>query len=153
MIELPKYTVPTYNPHSSVPNERTDYTRRIPTGLSDTQLDRDRKIAIQLVKAFETNDDARVINLFRNKAHLLSNPRYWELMRTVWIGCGSTETSEIFRRLMKSERPCKSWFMTPEDAKALDAMRKGRKIKTRQANRNEIFAYVTRRGEEEIIIL
>ena len=185
MIELPKYTVPTYNQRSAIPNERTDYTRRIPTGLSDKQLDRDRKIAMQLVKAFDTEDDMRVINLFRSKAHLLSNPRYWELMRSVWIGCGSTETSEIFRRLMRSGRPCRSWFMTPEDAKALDAMdfpvtvyraygnvddpgiswtldkawcedyakRKSRKVKSRQVSRNEIFAYVTRRGEEEIIIL
>ena len=126
-----------------------------------------------------------MIDVFIHKAKLMSNPRYWEFMRTVWVAAGSTETAPIFRRLMKSTRPCKGWFMTPEDAADLDKMQfpltvwraydgdpdpgiswtidrewcegyaksKGRKIKERQVMREEIFAYVTRRGESEIILL
>lgn len=222
MIELPKYSVPTYDPHSMVDNERTDFTRRIPS-LPEKQLARDSKIAMQLVRAQEQGAEA-IIDLFIRKARLLSNPRYWELMRTVWVAAGSTETAPLFRRLMKSPRPCRSWFMTPEDAAALDAMQfpltvwraydvcyirsdeqivptldgsdptpsagtkpavvlqagdivdlpdtdpgiswtldrqwciayarqKRRVIKQRQVMREEIFAYVTRCGESEIIIL
>lgn len=183
MIELPKYSVQTYDPHSMVDNERTDFTRRIPS-LPEKQLARDSKIAMQLVRAQELGAEA-MIDVFTKKAKLMSNPRYWEFLRTVWVAAGSTETAPLFRRLMKSARPCKSWFMTPEDAADLDAMTfpltvwraydsepdpgiswtidrewcegyaksKGRKVKERQVMREDIFAYVTRRGESEIILL
>ena len=193
MIEIPKYSIGTYNPNALEENRRTDFTRRIPTGLSDKQMARDSKIAMQIIRAAEGGTDGgaeqRVLDLFFRKAKLLSNPRYWELMRTVWIAAGSTETAQQFRTLMKSVRPCRSWFMTPEDAEALDKMEfpitvwraydairytmidpgiswtldrewcegyaksKGRIVKQREVYRNEIFAYVTRRSEEEIIIL
>ena len=193
MIEIPKYSIGTYNPNALEENRRTDFTRRIPTGLSDKQMARDSKIAMQILRAAEGGTDGgaeqRVLDLFFRKAKLLSNPRYWELMRTVWIAAGSTETAQQFRTLMKSDRPCRSWFMTPEDAEALDKMEfpitvwraydairypmidpgiswtldrewcegyaksKGRIVKQREVYRNEIFAYVTRRSEEEIIIL
>ena len=188
MIEIPKYRVPTYDPNSTAVNQRTDFTRRIPA-LKPKQLARDGKIACQIIRAYEAGDTEKVTDIFCAKAHLLSNPRYWELMRTVWVAAGSTETAYIFRLLMKSSRPCRSWFMTPEDAAALDAMQfpltvwraydaelyndndpgiswtideqwcreyaqqKGRQVKSRQVERKDIFAYVSRRGEEEIIIL
>ena len=193
MIEIPKYSIGTYNPNALEENRRTDFTRRIPTGLSDKQMARDSKIAMQILRAAEGGTDGgaeqRVLDLFFRKAKLLSNPSYWELMRTVWIAAGSTETAQQFRTLMKSGRPCRSWFMTPEDAEALDKMEfpitvwraydairypmidpgiswtldrewcegyaksTGRIVKQREVYRNEIFAYVTRRSEEEIIIL
>ena len=189
MKEIPKYTVPTYNPHSFAYNERSDFTRRIPTGLSDKQMARDAKIAGQIIRAWDDGKPEDVLDIFFRKAKLLSNPRYWELMRTVWAAAGSTETSEVFRTMMKSQRPCKSWFMTPEDAEFLNSLEfpvmvwrawdknrygdndpgiawtldskwceeyaksKGRKIKWRSVRRDEIFAYISRRGESEIIIL
>lgn len=185
---IPKYSVSTYNPNSVVENERTDFTRRIPS-LPKKQLERDSKIVRQIMIAAdvgtECGGEQRVLDLFFRKAHLLSNPRYWEVMRTVWIVAGSTETAPMFRRLMKSARPCRSWFMTPEDAADLDVMEfpltvwraydsepdpgiswtidrewcedyarsRGRKVKTRQVVRDDIFAYISRRGESEIIIL
>lgn len=184
MIEIPKYTVGTYDPKALAPNQHTDFTRRIPA-LKPKQLARDAKIASQIIRAFQQGDTERVIEVFCGKQHLLSNPRYWELMRTVWIAAGSTGTADLFRTLMKSGRPCKSWFMTPEDAAALDTMQfpltvwraydddddpgiswtldrewcegyakaKGRRIKSMQVCREKVFAYVSRRGEEEIIIL
>lgn len=194
MIEIPKYTVDTYDPNSLAVNQRTDFTRRIPTGLSPRQMARDAKIASQIIRAAEGGTaggaEQKVLDIFFHKARLLSNPRYWELMRTVWIAAGSTETAGRFRMLMKSSRPCKSWFMTPEDAAALNSMifpltvwraydadkypdntdpgiswtldeqwcreyasSKGREVKTMQVFRDRVFAYVSRRGEEEIIIL
>lgn len=214
MIELSKYTVPTYDPHALAPNQHTDFTRRIPTGFTQKQLDRDARIIQQIIRAYDEGGPRaaeRVLDIFWRKAKLLTNPRYWEVMRTVWVAAGSTETAHIFRTMMKSTRPCRSWFMTPEDAQALDAMRfpitvwraydigylriapdkmqqtlqqlhpgditdlenvdpgiswtidkewcigyaksKGRVIRERQVYRGDIFAYVTRRGESEMIIL
>ena len=193
MIEIPKYSIGTFNPNALEDNRRTDFTRRIPTGLSDKQMARDSKIAMQIIRAAEGGTDGggeqRVLDLFFRKAKLLSNPRYWELMHTVWVAAGSTETAQKFRTLMKSGRPCRSWFMTPEDAEALDKMEfpitvwraydavrypmldpgiswtldrewcegyaksKGRIVKQREVYRDEVFAYITRRSEEEIIIL
>lgn len=207
MKELLKYTVPTYDPNALEGNRRTDFTRRIPTGLSDKQMARDSKIAMQLIRIYQERGarfDEKMIDLFVRKAKWLSNPRYWELMRTVWVAAGSTETAPLFRRMMKSQRPCRSWFMTPEDAQALDAMQfpitvwrafdvkyiddlphgtspgdivdlpnsdpgiswtidkewciayaraNVRVVRERQVMRGDIFAYVTRRGESEMIIL
>lgn len=193
MREIPKYSVGTYDPNALEDNRRTDFTRRIPTGLSEKQMARDSKIAMQLIRIDQEGGDRaaeKMLDLFFRKAKLLSNPRYWELMRTVWVAAGSTETAQLFRTMMKSARPCRKWFMTPEDSDALDRMqfpvlvhraydaerypddtdpgiswtldlqwcreyaqKKGRVIKSRMAYRNDIFAYVTRRGEEEIIIL
>lgn len=184
MIELPKYTVPTYDPRGLAVNERTDFTRRIPA-LPEKQLARDAKIVSQIIRAYEAGRGQEVMDIFRRKARLLSNPRYWEVMRTVWVAVGSTETAPLFRTLMQSSRPCRSWFMTPEDAAALEAMAfpltvwraydaepdpgiswtldrewcegyakaKGRHVKQMQVSRDQVFAYVSRRGEEEVIVL
>ena len=184
MIELPKYSVPTCNPRGLAVNERTDFTRRIPA-LPEKQLVRDAKIVGQIIRAYEQGDNQAVLDIFRRKACLLSNPRYWEVMRTVWVAVGSTETVPLFRTLMQSSRPCRSWFMTPEDAAALEAMpfpltvwraydgdpdpgiswtldrewcegyakAKNRRVKQMQVSRDQVFAYVSRRGEEEVIIL
>lgn len=193
MIEIPKYTMNTYDPNSLAINQRSDFTRRIPTGLSDKQMARASKLVRQLVNIENDARGAkaqRMIILFYKDAKLLGNPHYWEIMRTVWIAAGSTETAGMFRKMMKSSRPCKSWFMTPEDAMVLESMQfpltvwraydaerypddtdpgiswtldeqwcrdyakaKGRVVKSRQVERSDIFAYISRRGEEEMIIL
>lgn len=188
MIELKRGSCPT-KPNSFAWNERSDFTRRIPTGLSPKKMARDAKIAMQIVRAWEDGRPDDVLSIFYHKARQLSDPRYWELMRTVWIAAGSTETAQHFRLLMSSGRPCRSWFMTPEDAAFLDALdfpvtvwrawdknrygdddpgiswtldeqwcigyakSKNREVKCRCVRREEIFAYVSRRGESEVIIL
>ena len=189
MIELKQGSFPT-NQHALAWNEHSDFTRRIPTGLSTKQMARDAKIIRQIIRAWDEEEDAeKVLDIFCSKARLLSNPRYWEVMRTVWVAAGSTETAQHFRSLMKSQRPCRSWFMTPEDAAFLDAQdfplmvwrawdksRYGdndpgiswtldgqwcaeyakahnRAVKWRSVRREEIFAYISRRGENEIILL
>lgn len=173
------------NPRSIAINEHSDFTRRIPA-LPQKQLARDGKIAGQIIRAYEEENGAeKVKDIFFRKAKLLSNPRYWELLRTVWVVAGSTENANEFRPYFKSSRPCKGWFMTVEDAEALEKMpfpitvyraysqdpdpgiswtldaewckeyakAHGRKVKSRTVERKDIFAYISRRGEEEIIIL
>ena len=186
MKTLPSSVLNT-DPNSLAINERIPFTRRV-ANLPDKQRMRDAKIVAQLIKAGDEEEDyAKVIDIFKRKYKLLSNPCYWETLRTVWVLCGSTETSDMFRPFFRLKRPCRSWFMTPEDAAELEAMafpltvwraydpsynpdpglswtinrewcegyanKKGRLIKSRQVSREEIFAYISRRGESEIIIL
>lgn len=182
-MEIFKGNLGTYDPLA--PNTHTEFTRRIPA-LPKKQLARDARITKQIVLAYDLHKDVeRVKELFFKNARLLSNPRYWEIMRTVWVTAGSTDNAHEFVPYMKSKRQCKGWFMTPEDAASLDAMTfpitvyraydnehdpgiswstdkawveryaevKGRKVKSRQVKRKDIFAYITRRLESEIIIL
>lgn len=104
------------------PNTTTDFTRRIPS-LTRKQMMRDSRIIERIIKAYDEDGDLdKTKEIFFKNARFLSNPRYWELMRTVWIAVGSTENAPEFVPYMKSDRPSKGWFMTPEDAKALDAI-------------------------------
>lgn len=104
------------------PNTTTDFTRRIPS-LPRKQLIRDSRIIEGIIKAYDVQGDVeKTKDLFFKNARLLSNPRYWEVMRTVWIAVGSTDNACEFIPFMKSDRPCKGWFMTPEDAKDIDSM-------------------------------
>ena len=154
--------------------------------LPRKQEEIDAKIARKIVYAWDVLHDAeRVQEVFFKDAHRLSNPRYWELLRTVWVAAGSTDTADLFRPYFLSRRTCRSWFMTVEDAAALDRMQfplkvwraydrdpdpgiswtidkewceayakvHNRRIKERFVERDEIFAFVSRRHESEIIIL
>lgn len=165
--------------------KQTEFTRRIPV-LTRKQEDIDAKVARRLVHAWDVLHDAeRVRDAFFKDAHRLSDPRYWELLRSVWVAAGSTDTAEMFRPYFLSSRPCKSWFMTVEDARALDRMQfplkvwraydrepdpgiswtidktwceayakvHNRVVKEREVRREDVFAYVSRRHESEIIIL
>lgn len=166
-------------------NKHSDFTRRVPAYPPKVQARVD-KIARQLIHAGDVEGDyEKVKDIFFRKASLLPNPTYWELLRTVWVAAGKTENVHEFLPFFKSSRPSRSWFMTVEDAAALEAMqfpltvyrayekepdngiswtlnkewcegyaaKKGRKVKSRMVEREDIFAYVSRRGEEEIIIL
>jgi len=171
--------------HFVAENEKRYFTRRVPN-LPEKQLMRDSKIISQIIRAWDVDGDAeKVKEIFFNKCRLLSNPRYWEVLRTVWVIAGKTENADEFRHYLKSTRPCKGWFMTLEDAEALDKMEfpltvyraydkepdpgiswttdkqwceeyaagKGRKVKSRLVERKDVYAYISRRGEEEIMIL
>lgn len=111
-------------------------------------------------------------------------------MRFAIVSNGTWIEDDEKRKMMKSSRPCKSWFMTPEDAMALESMQfpltvwraydaqrypddtdpgiswtidekwcreyaasNRYEVKSRLVTREEIFAYVSRRGEEEMVIL
>lgn len=168
-------------------NEIHDFTHRNPTYLTKKQLERDSKIVKQIITAHDVEcDNEKMLEIFFKKCHLLSNPRFWEIMRTVWCAAGNHSNVERFKQLMSSNRPAKSWFMTIEDKvtyesliypillyRAYDARYKdkgiswtsnfdwamqyavdnGLTLKRQLFRKEEIFAYISRRGEDEFIIL
>lgn len=167
-------------------NKTVPMTRRYPD-LPRKQLERDSKIAYKIAYAHDMElDNGKVLDLFRKYHRQLSNPRYWEMLKVVWIAVGSTSVVDEFRRYMRSTRPCRNYFMTPEEHEALRNMQfplkvwracnseddgglswtvsmevavefaaRGncRKILVREVDRKDVFAYINRRGEDEIIIL
>lgn len=167
-------------------NEAHEFTRRKPTFLTNKQQERDTKIVMQIARAHDVDEDAdKLLDIFFSKCKFLSDPVYWEVLRSVWVACGSTELAAKFRPYFLSKRRARSWFMTVEDAAALDSMQfpiqlwraydddddpgiswtrdyqwcqkyaeiRGRQIKTAVFNRSDIYAYISRRGEEEFLIL
>lgn len=167
-------------------NETVPMTRRYPD-LPRKQLERDSKIAMKIIRAHDMGKDmAKVLDLWRKYHALLSNPRYWEILKTVWVAVGYTAVAGEFRRYMQSSRPCRNYFMTPEEHEKLRKMDfptkvyracnnendggiswttsieiaiefatrgEKEKILCREVERKDVFAYINRRGEDEIIIL
>lgn len=84
---------------------------------------RDDKIARKMVQAWDDEQDAqKLLQIYIDNKDKLSDYRYWELMRTVWIICGSLDIVQVFRNLMSSRRKYRYYFSTPEEAKALREM-------------------------------
>ena len=160
-------------------------TRRYPA-LRKKVLERDGKIAQRLIRAWDYEKNAnKVLDIFLKEKNNLSNERYWELLRTVWILCGKRENVDLFRGLMTSSRDNRYYFSTPEEAKRLREMPdevtvfraenlgenggisytlsleyaqwyqnafKKDGITVRKVSKKEIFAFIERNKEEEIII-
>lgn len=98
-------------------NEYIPMTRRYPN-LKPKQLLRDSKIAKKIINAGDTDkNEQKLVDIFLKEKELLSHPRYWEILRSVWIVSGSTENAPIFSTLMQSKRPYRNYFMSPEDEK------------------------------------
>lgn len=117
IIELPKVkgSILTYG-------QAHDYKRRIPTYRNQKQKNRDEKIVRQIIRAWDVDEDPdKVLDIFFAKQHLLSDPVYWETLRTVWIACG-TGHADRFRPLFNADRRAKSWLMTIEDKEYLDSL-------------------------------
>lgn len=167
-------------------NQVHEYTKRVPTFRSKKQQERDSKIVAQIVRAHDVeNDVEKMLDIFFKKQHLLSDPVYWEVLRTVWIAGGSTRNAGKFKPYFLSKRQAESWFMTPEDKEAFDNMKfpiilyraydtdedpgiswtsdrnwceaysklKGKHIKSKEFSQNDIYAFISRRGESEFIIM
>ena len=166
-------------------NERVEMTRRYPD-LSKKVLRRDAEITKKIITAWDVEKSTeKVLSIYLKEKNNLSDERYWELLRTVWIIAGSINNADVFRKLMQSGRKERYYFSTPEDAKKLREMpeqfevyRAGtdtdngiswttskeyaehyklafgkEKILTRKINKKEVFAYIQRNLEFEIIIL
>ena len=103
-------------------NELVHMTRRYPK-LRKKVLQRDSKIVMKLMRAWDVEqDENKVLSIYLKEKDSLSHERYWELMRTVWVVCGSVDRAELFRHLMQSWRPQKHYFSTPEEATRLRQM-------------------------------
>jgi len=167
-------------------NEMVPMTRRYPN-LKRKVLERDAKIAAKLARAWDVeHDERKVLQIFVDHNAQLSHQRYWELLRTVWIICGSVKLIGQFRIFMCSSRPHKYYFSTPEEAAQFRDMKEGidlfratddandggiswttsreyaesykeqfskRHILIRPLIKTEVFAYINRNREDEIIIL
>ncbi|AVR47230.1 hypothetical protein C7S20_19325 [Christiangramia fulva] len=167
-------------------NEMVPMTRRYPD-LKDKVKKRDNKISIQLIRAWDVERDAeKVLKIFLQNIDKLSSYRYWELLRSVWIICGTVENAQFFSSLMKSNKPNRHYFSTPEEHEFLrslpDQMDVYRACNSPQdggiswtldydyackyakdfqknmvlnnkINKSEVFAYINRNNESEILIL
>ena len=165
-------------------SNQTEFTRRIPA-VAKKYHERAYKMVTKLHQAWDLEKDAeKVKRIFFKDAKLLSNPHYWEILRTIWVIAGNSDNVKEFLPFFTSKRPCKSWFMTPEDENTLNNIKfpltvyrayrtepdqgiswssdlefvkrfagKSRKIKKRSINRQDVFAYISRRHEHEFIIL
>jgi len=167
-------------------NELIPMTRRYPK-LPHKVLYRDSKIAKRIIEAWDSeHDPEKVLSIFLKEHKNLSDERYWELMRSVWIVTGNIKHAGIFRKLMQANRRNKYYFSTPEEAEKLRnlpesievyratndknddglswtiskdyANRYAREfnkklIITKTVNKSDVFAFINRNKEEEIILL
>ncbi|NLZ31345.1 MAG: hypothetical protein GX885_11515, partial [Methanomicrobiales archaeon] len=77
----------------------------------------------KIVRAWDIEKDKnKVLSIFQKENTSLSDERYWEILRTVWILCGSVDNVNLFRHYFASKRPQKHYFSTPEEAKRLREM-------------------------------
>lgn len=167
-------------------NKLLPMTRRYPN-LPQKVLYKDSEIMKKMVNAWDIEGDAdKLLDIFINEKRLLSNERYWEMLRSVWVCCGNVENAQLFRELMQSKRPQRFYFSTPEEAESLRKMpstfwvyratnnaddgglswtlsldyakeyqKKFSKsmILQKEVSKNQVFAYIERNFEYEIVIL
>lgn len=96
-------------------NETVPMTRR-KVILSEKQLRKDSDIAKELIYLWDIKHDAEaMLGFFLSERARLSHPRYWELLRTVWLAVGSRNNYTIFRNLFSVKRPWRVFLMTPEE--------------------------------------
>lgn len=166
-------------------NELIPLTRRYPD-LKPKQALRDSKIAKRIITSWDVKrEPEETLNIFIKESSQLSHPRYWELMKSVWIIAGGNENKDVFRILMRSKRPFRHYFMTPEETKIFNDLPEdvfcyracdgeddglsytldyeyaekyrdmfGKElIRQRKVNKSDIFAYIDRNAESEVIIL
>lgn len=161
-------------------------TRRYPN-LRKKQEERDSKIVSKIITAWDVEQDSdKVLDIFIRENKNLSDERYWETLRTVWIVCGSIYNIPKFRELFNSKRSMRFYFSTPEEAKELREMPDNIKvyracdseedggiswttsleyanqyketfnrkmIATKLISKKEVFAFINRNKEYEILVL
>jgi hypothetical protein len=167
-------------------NVHIPMTRRYPK-LKQKVLIKDSKISKKLIHAWDVNhSQTEVLEIFVKNKKNLSDERYWELLRTAWVLCGSIEYNDLFRLLMKSNRKEQYYFSTPEEhnkirelpenlivyratnsekdnglsytlsksyAEWYKASYSKDVVISKQVKKDQVFAYINRNNEEEIIIL
>ncbi len=103
-------------------NTQVPMTRRHPD-LPVKVLKRDSEIVRKLMVAWDLeHNQQKVLDIYLKEKDNLSPERYWEMMRTVWVLCGSVENSRTFRELMLSGKRSRYYFSTPEEQKRLREM-------------------------------
>lgn len=168
-------------------NQIIPATRRSTHSLPRKKQVRDGEIAKKLIHAWDTKGDKELLlNVFIKEKDLLSDERYWELLRSTWIICGNIKNIPTFRKMFESKRPKRNWFSTPEEIARLNSLpeiftvyraQNGEEINgisftlslavaqtykfkfdkdriiTKEIKRSDVFAFIERNGEEEVLIL
>lgn len=103
-------------------NNTIPMTRRYPD-LKEKVLKRDSKIIKRIIAAWDIDKDGdKVLRLFVENKDKLSDERYWEVLRTVWVICGSLDNVDTFRKMFNSKRKNQYYFSTPEEQKRVRDM-------------------------------
>lgn len=98
-------------------NEAIPFTRRYPD-LKAKVLKRDSDIARKLIVAWDIERDfEKVLNIFLKENKNLSDYRFWEMLKLVWVCSGNTDRKDTFLPFFTSKRKQKHYFMTPEEHK------------------------------------
>ncbi len=102
--------------------------RRFPH-LMGKVLKRDANVMSKLTfiwgQVTENNADEmrqKLFDMYLKEVKALSDERYWELLHTIWLLCGTDERVPKFRELFRSGRPERYCFMTKGEAKKLRIM-------------------------------
>lgn len=96
-------------------NELVPMTRRYPD-LKKKVLRRDSVIAAKIIRAWDLDQDSeKALSIFLREKQKLSDYRYWELLRSLWIVCGCIENQELFRLLFSASRKYRYYFSTAEE--------------------------------------
>jgi hypothetical protein len=97
-------------------NELVPMTRRY-FDLPQKVAKRDSDFAKKMIQLQDNPEE--ILNLFLKEHKNLSDYRYWEILRTIWIICGATDRLSLFLPLFTSKRKQRYCFSTPEEAKKL----------------------------------
>jgi len=98
-------------------NQQIPFTiRTLPSWVSKKQKIKDAKVSKKLINAWDRlQDKNKVLDVFIKYSSSLSDFRYWELLRSVWIISGGKLTELDFLIFFNSKKKHKNWFMTPEE--------------------------------------
>jgi len=104
-------------------NTNIPMTLRQYPGISKKARRRDNQIVKVIVYLFDVMDrkDEAVEVFFENK-HRLSDPCFWEMLRTLWIANGKMKNLPMFRQLFQSRRPFRKFLMTIEEEAVFNSL-------------------------------
>jgi len=97
-------------------NTTIPMTRRPFPALSKKQKRRDSEIVKEMCYFHDVlNDKDRMVELFFEERNRLSDPVFWEMVRSAWIANGKMGNLAMFKQLFQSKRPFKRFLMTIEE--------------------------------------
>lgn len=104
-------------------NTGISMTPRPVFGLSRKQLVKDSEILSDIAYLYDhEHNPLAMIGAFVQHRHRLSDQRYWEALKIVWIAGGSRRHYQMFRQFFSSKRPFRQYLMSFEEEAALKAM-------------------------------
>ena len=104
-------------------NTTIPMTLRPCPALTKKQKIRDSQIVKEICYLHDViNEKDRAVEKFFENKHRLSDPSYWEMLRTMWIANGKMENLNAFKQMFQSKRPFKRFLMTIEEESAFNEL-------------------------------